>query len=118
ANISDCKMEEGSMRCDVNVSVSKTDQLGVKCEIKNIGSIHNVGISIDKEIKRQIALLESGETLREETRRFDDKLQETVLMRVKETGNDYRYFPEPDIPYICLEDDFIRQAIQEIPLLP
>ena len=118
ANISDCKMEEGSMRCDANVSISKTDTLGVKTEIKNIGSIHNVGLSIDKEIARHKELLEKGETLQVETRRFDSKKNDTVLMRVKETGNDYRYFPEPDIPYLYLTDEMIEGAIKEIPLLP
>lgn len=118
ANISDCKMEEGSMRCDANVSISKTDTLGVKTEIKNIGSIHNVGLSIDKEIARHKELLEKGETLRVETRRFDSKKNDTVLMRVKETGNDYRYFPEPDIPYLYLTEEMIEKAKKEIPLLP
>lgn len=118
ANISDCKMEEGSMRCEANVSISKTDTLGVKTEIKNIGSIHNVGLSIDKEIARHKELLEKGETLRVETRRFDSKKNDTVLMRLKETGNDYRYFPEPDIPYLYLTDEMIEKAIKEIPLLP
>ena len=118
ANISDCKMEEGSMRCEANVSISKTDTLGVKTEIKNIGSIHNVGLSIDKEITRHKELLEKGETLRVETRRFDSKKNDTVLMRLKETGNDYRYFPEPDIPYLYLTDEMIEKAIKEIPLLP
>ena len=118
ANISDCKMEEGSMRCDANVSISKTDTLGVKTEIKNIGSIHNVGLSIDKEIARHKELLEKGETLRVETRRFDSKKNDTVLMRVKETGNDYRYFPEPDIPYLYLTEEMIEEAKKEIPLLP
>ena len=118
ANISDCKMEEGSMRCDANVSISKTDTLGVKTEIKNIGSIHNVGLSIDKEIARHKELLEKGETLQVETRRFDSKKNDTILMRVKETGNDYRYFPEPDIPYLYLTDEMIEKAIKEIPLLP
>ena len=93
ADVSDCKIEEGSMRCDVNVSISKTDKLGTKIEVKNIGSISNVGIAIEKEIIRQKELLEKGEVLKEETRRFDDKINQTILMRVKETGNDYRYFP-------------------------
>ena len=117
-DVSDCKMEEGSMRCDANVSISNTDELGVKTEIKNIGSIHNVGLSIDKEIIRHKELLAKGETLREETRRFDSKKNDTILMRVKETGNDYRYFPEPDIPYLYLTDEMINSSIEEIPLLP
>ena len=118
ANISDCKMEEGSMRCDANVSISKSDELGVRTETKNIGSIHNVGLAIEKEIERQEKVLETGGIIREETRRFDDKLGETILMRVKETGNDYRYFIEPDIPYLELTDEFINDSLKTLPLLP
>lgn len=118
--ISDCKMEEGSMRCDANVSIRKNeeDPFGTKCEIKNIGSISNVGISIEKEISRQERLLENGETFKEQTRRYDDKLGDTVLMRVKETGNDYRYFPEPDIPYLYLTDEMIEEVAKTIEMLP
>ena len=119
-DISDCKMEEGSMRCDANVSIRKEekDPFGTKCEIKNIGSISNVGISIEKEIERQQKLLEENKTFKAQTRRYDDKLGDTVLMREKETGNDYRYFPEPDIPYVCLTDEMIENAIKTIPMLP
>jgi len=116
--VSDCKMEEGSMRCDVNVSVSKTEQLGTRTEIKNIGSIHNVGLAIEKEAIRQEELLEQGKKIREETRRFDEKQNKTILMRVKETGNDYRYFPEPDIPFIHLSDEEIDLVLKELPMLP
>ena len=120
ANISDCKMEEGSMRCDANISIRKNieDELGTKCEVKNIGSISNVGLAIEKEIIRQSSLLDNNETFKEQTRRFDEKQQDTVLMRIKETGNDYRYFPEPDIPYIVLTDEMIDEAISKIPTLP
>lgn len=119
ADISDCKMEEGSMRCDANVSIRKneSDPYGTKCEIKNIGSISNVGIAIEKEIERQATLLDNNETFKPQTRRFDDKLNDTVLMRVKETGNDYRYFPEPDIPYMILTDEEIDAAIKSLPML-
>lgn len=119
-DISDCKMEEGSMRCEANVSIRKneTDPLGTKCEIKNIGSISNVGISIEKEIIRQTELLEKGEKFKEQTRRYDDKLGDTVLMRIKETGNDYRYFPEPDIPYLYLTDTMIEEVRNTIEMLP
>lgn len=119
-DISDCKMEEGSMRCEANVSIRKneTDPLGTKCEIKNIGSISNVGLSIEKEISRQTELLEKGETFKEQTRRYDDKLGDTVLMRIKETGNDYRYFPEPDIPYLYLTDTMIEEVRNTIEMLP
>lgn len=120
SDISDCKMEEGSMRADANVSIRKneSDPYGIKCEIKNIGSISNVGLSIEKEIARQTRLLENGETFKEQTRRYDDKLGDTVLMRVKETGNDYRYFPEPDIPYVYITDEMIEKARKTIPMLP
>lgn len=118
--ISDVKIEEGSMRCDTNVSLKEADSdiLGTKCEIKNIGSISNVKHSIDFEIKRQQALLEQGKSIVEETRRFDDKTGKTVLMRVKETGNDYRYFPEPDIPYVILTKEEIADAKAALPVLP
>lgn len=117
-NVSDCKMEEGSMRCDVNVSVSKTDKLGTRTETKNIGSISSVGRAILAESKRQIALLEEGNIIQDETRRFDEKQDRTVLMRVKETGNDYRYFPEPDIPPYTLEDSFIEKVKNNMEVLP
>lgn len=119
-NISDCKIEEGSMRADANVSIRKneTDPFGTKVEIKNIGSISNVGLSIEKEMIRQEKLIEKGESFKPQTRRFDDKIQDTVLMRVKETGNDYRYFPEPDIPFVIITDEMIETAKNDIPMLP
>lgn len=117
-NVSDCKMEEGSMRCDVNVSVSKTDQLGTRTETKNIGSISSVGRAIVAESNRQIEELEKGNTIQEETRRFDEKQNQTILMRVKETGNDYRYFPEPDIPPYILEDRVIEKVKENMEVLP
>ena len=119
-NISDCKIEEGSMRADVNVSLRKeeTDPLGVKAEIKNIGSISNAKLGVEKEIERQTKLYDAKETFKPQTRRFDDKLGDTVLMRIKETGNDYRYFPEPDIPFVVLTDEMIEEAVKTIPMLP
>lgn len=116
ADVSDCKIEEGSMRCDCNVSVSKTDKLNTKVEVKNIGSISNVGVAIKYEEQRQIALYEKGEKFKEQTRRFDDKTMSTILMRVKETGNDYRYFPEPDIPFIDLTDEYIKETKDNLPM--
>ena len=116
ADASDVKIEEGSMRCDCNVSISKTDKLGTKVEVKNIGSIQGVGDAIHYEERRQKELLDRGETFKEQTRRFDDKTCSTVLMRVKETGNDYRYFPEPDIPYIELTDKYISEVKEGLPL--
>lgn len=117
-DVSDCKMEEGSMRCDVNVSVSKTEKLGTRTETKNIGSISSVGRAILVEADRQIGELEQGNTIQEETRRFDEKENRTILMRVKETGNDYRYFPESDIPPYILEDEKIESIKQNMPILP
>lgn len=119
-DISDCKIEEGSMRADVNVSVRKneSDPLGVKAEIKNIGSISNAKLGVEKEIARQSDIYEKGETFKPQTRRFDDKLGDTVLMRVKESGNDYRYFPEPDIPFVIITDEMIENEKKKIPMLP
>ena len=118
AGVSDVKIEEGSMRCDLNISLSDTDKLGTKIEVKNIGSISAVKDSILYEINRQTNLLNEGKTLKEETRRWDDKEKKTILMRVKETGNDYRYFPEPDIPRVILDDEWIESIRKEIPMLP
>jgi len=118
ANVSDCKIEEGSMRCDANISISKSEILGTKIEIKNIGSITNVGYAIEYDAKRQEELLDAGITLKEETRRYDAKNNKTVLMRVKETGNDYRYLPEPDIPSFSLTDEYINQVISSLPTTP
>ena len=119
-NISDCKMEEGSMRADANVSIrkNKEDPFGTKAEIKNIGSISNVKLGIEKEIERQTKLYDNGETFLPQTRRFDDSIGDTVLMRVKETGNDYRYCPEPDIPYVVITDEMIKKANSETPMMP
>lgn len=116
--VSDCKIEEGSMRADVNVSISNTDILGTKCEIKNIGSISGVGIAIESEINRQKELLENNKLIEEETRRFDSSTSSTILMRKKEIGNDYRYFPEPDLPYLYLTDEEIEKVEKELVLLP
>ncbi len=120
SDVSDCKIEEGSMRCDANVSLREetSEILGTKVEIKNIGSITNVGLAIEQEIIRQRELLERGDKVIDETRRYDDKLNKTISMRVKETGNDYRYFPEPDLPLVNLTNDYLKQVIETLPVLP
>lgn len=118
AGVSDVKIEEGSMRCDLNISLSDSDKLGTKVEVKNIGSISAVKDSILYEIERQTKLINEGVVLKEETRRWDDKTGSTILMRVKETGNDYRYFPEPDIPKVILDDNWIESIRKTIPKLP
>ena len=116
--VSDCKIEEGSMRFDVNISVSKDDTLGVRSEIKNIGSISNIGDAIDYEVKRKTEALENGEELLFETRKFDSNTGKTVFMRTKDTNNDYRYFPEPDIPYIYLDEEDILSVKEKLVMLP
>lgn len=118
SDVSDCKIEEGSMRCDANISISDTSKLGTKVEVKNIGSITNVGLAIMYEEKRQQALLMKNEKIIEETRRYDDKNNQTISMRVKETGNDYRYFPEPDLPPIVLNDEFINESLMTLKTMP
>lgn len=116
--ISDGKMAEGSFRCDVNISIRPVGQeaFGTKVEIKNLNSISNVQKSIEFEIKRQTEVLNEGGSMIQETRRFDEKLQETVSMRVKETLVDYRYFAEPNIPPIRLSNEFMDQPVIELPL--
>lgn len=117
--ISDVKIEEGSMRCDVNVSLHEENKpFGTKVEIKNIGSISNVGVAIQYEIERQAKLLNNHEKIISETRRFDDKTMTTISMRVKETGNDYRYFPEPDIPPFHVSDEWIEEIQNNMPIMP
>lgn len=115
AGISDCKIEEGSMRCDVNISVSKNQSLGNRAEVKNISSFTAVENAIKYEKERQIKLLENNEIVEEDTRRFDEKDNKTYRLRLKEVGNDYRYFPEPDIPYIYLTDDEINDLKEKLP---
>ena len=117
--ISDVKIEEGSMRCDTNVSLKEQDSsvFGTKVEVKNIGSIRNVGLAIEYEMKRQAELINQGIVIHEETRRFNDSNNTTILMRTKETGNDYRYFPEPDIPPILLSDEYIEEVKANLPIL-
>lgn len=120
ADVSDVKIEEGSMRCDANISLKEETSsiLGTKTEIKNIGSISNVKLAINYEIERQREILEGNGTITEQTRRYDERKGQTVLMRTKETNNDYRYFPEPDIPYLHIDADWISEITNEMPLLP
>ncbi|MDD5884926.1 MAG: Asp-tRNA(Asn)/Glu-tRNA(Gln) amidotransferase subunit GatB [Erysipelotrichaceae bacterium] len=116
---SDGKMEEGSLRCDTNVSIRPYGQkeFGTKVEIKNINSFKNIELAIDYEIARQSKLLLSGEKVRQETRRWDESAGRTVLMRVKTDAVDYKYFCEPNIPPIHLSDDFVQNAIDTCPEL-
>jgi len=118
--VSDVKMEEGSMRCDVNISLAPqgSKALGVKNEIKNINSISHVGKAVEYEIQRQSALLDAGEVIHQETRRFDDKTNTTISMRAKEGAVDYKYFPEPNIFPIRLDPKWIEDIQNNLPELP
>jgi aspartyl-tRNA(Asn)/glutamyl-tRNA(Gln) amidotransferase subunit B len=115
----DGDMEKGSMRCDANVSVRKSgDPYGTRCEIKNVNSIRNVMRAIEFEAMRQVDLLESGGTVSQETRLFDANTGETRTMRSKEDAHDYRYFPDPDLLPLVLEDTYIEEIGRTIPELP
>lgn len=118
ADISDVKIEEGSLRCDVNISLRKNinDPLGVKVEVKNIGSINSIKLAIQSEIKRQKEILDNGGTIIEQTMRYSESENKTILMRLKESKNDYRYFPEPNIPSVNISDDWIDSI--KLPVLP
>jgi len=117
---SDGSMEEGSLRCDANVSVRKAGEtkLGTKTEVKNVNSFRNVGRAIEHEIERQIGVLETGGEIRQETRSFDADAGVTRPMRSKEDAHDYRYFPEPDLPPLVLESDRVRALAASLPELP
>ncbi len=115
----DGNMDEGSMRADVNVSVRRVGEpLGERCEIKNVNSIRFVGQAINFEARRQIEILESGLKVEQETRLFDATKGETRTMRSKEDAQDYRYFPEPDLPCLCLTQDYIDKIAANLPELP
>jgi aspartyl-tRNA(Asn)/glutamyl-tRNA(Gln) amidotransferase subunit B len=119
SEVSDGKMEEGSLRCDINISLRPygSDKFGTKVEVKNLNSISNVERAINYEIKRQGKLLLKGEQVTPETRRYDDALKTTVAMRLKDEKVDYKYFPESNIPPISLSDEFIENAIESSPEL-
>jgi aspartyl-tRNA(Asn)/glutamyl-tRNA(Gln) amidotransferase subunit B len=120
AGISDCDMEKGQMRCDVNVSMRKvgTEKFGTKIEIKNLNSFRAVHRSLEYEIWRQPEILNDGGTLQQETRGWNDERGETYLMRVKEAAHDYRYFPDPDLMPVTFTDAEIDAFRAELPELP
>ena len=118
-NISDCKMQEGSIRCDVNVSVHKIGEpFGTRCEMKNVNSFSAAIRGIEFEANRQIEILENGGTIEQQTRRWDDAKGESILMRTKENANDYRYFPEPDLLTIVVDEEKIAELKNSLPELP
>jgi aspartyl-tRNA(Asn)/glutamyl-tRNA(Gln) amidotransferase subunit B len=118
--ICDGNMEEGSLRCDANVSVKEKTQskLGTRTEIKNLNSISNVGKAIEYEIKRQIDILESGDKVIQQTLSYDDQRNVTFPLRNKEEADDYRYFPEPDLNPVKISQEMISRIRAELPTLP
>ena len=117
--VSDCKMNEGSMRCDVNVSVHRPGEpFGVRCEIKNLNSIQYAGRAVEDEIARQSAILARGERVEAETRRYNENTGHTESMRKKEDSVDYRYFPEPNIPPVILSEAWLEAVRGKLPPMP
>lgn len=116
----DGNMDEGSMRCDVNVSVrpAGSNELRTRCEMKNVNSVKFVMQAIEVEARRHVEIYENGGTVEQETRQFDPVSGQTKVMRKKEFAHDYRYFPEPDLPPLVLTDEYIRQVAEELPELP
>ena len=117
-NVSYGDLYHGNMRFDVNISLSATDQLGTRAEIKNLNSFRSVQRAVEYEIKRQTELLEEGEKIKQETRGWSDAKGKTTAQRSKEQAQDYRYMPEPDIPPIVLDQDFVEKERTALPLLP
>ena len=118
--ISDCRMEEGSLRCDANISLRPVGQqeFGQKAELKNMNSFRNVQKGLEYEVQRQAEILSSGGTVVQETRRFDEATQTTVSMRSKEEAHDYRYFPEPDLVRLRVDDEWLNRVRASLPELP
>lgn len=117
--VSDCRMQEGSLRCDVNLSIHKKDEpFGTRTEMKNLNSFTSVQHAIEEEYRRQVEAVKKGEVIVQETRRFDQTTGKTSSMRRKENANDYRYFPDPDLAPIVLSDEVIAGWRKELPQLP
>src|SRR3989344_2509945 len=115
---SEANMEKGEMRCEANISVSKTNDMGIKVEVKNLNSFRAVERAIEYEVKRQIELLENGKKVIQETRGWNENKEETFSQRSKESAHDYRYFPEPDLPPMEFSDEYIEKLRATIPELP
>jgi len=118
--VSDCNMEEGSLRCDANVSIRPVGQekLGTRTELKNMNSFRFIQKALDYEIDRQTHVLEDGGKVIQETRYYDSVKDVTISMRSKEEAHDYRYFPEPDLEPLVIDDDWIERAREQLPELP
>ncbi|KAI0960164.1 hypothetical protein AcW1_004761 [Taiwanofungus camphoratus] len=116
---SDGNMEQGSLRCDVNVSINRLGHpFGTRCEIKNLNSVKNMMVAIISEVHRQIDLLEKGHSILQETRGFDEDKAETYSLRSKEDAPDYRYMPDPNLPPLLLDETYIASIRQQMPELP
>jgi len=118
ADVSEANLYYGNMRFDVNVSVSKTDDLGTRSETKNLNSFRSVEKAVDFEVNRQIELLEKGEKIVQETRGWDDAKQKTFSQRTKEDAHDYRYMPDPDLPPVVLDQAYLDEIKATLPDLP
>ena len=120
AGICDCKMEQGSIRCDVNISIAPkgSTELGTRTELKNLNSLKAIAKAIEVEIERQEELLDNGERVIQQTRRFNEALGETTAMRSKEDAHDYRYFPDPDIPPIIFTEEELEEIRASLPEMP
>ena len=120
AEVSDCNMEEGNLRCDANVSVRPEGQkeFGIRTETKNLNSFRFVQRAIEYEVDRQIKILEQGDSIIQETRLYDSNKGVTFSMRSKEEAHDYRYFPEPDLVPVEISDEWIKETMGELPELP
>ncbi|HEY4176175.1 MAG TPA: Asp-tRNA(Asn)/Glu-tRNA(Gln) amidotransferase subunit GatB [Kofleriaceae bacterium] len=118
--VSEADMEKGHLRCDANVSVKKrgAKELGVRTELKNINSFRFVQNAVDHEIARQLRLIESGERIQRETRLWDAEAGQSYTMRTKEEANDYRYFPDPDLPALVIQGDLMASVVRSMPELP
>src|ERR1700746_2176168 len=118
--VSDCNMEEGSLRCDANVSVRPRGQekFGTKAEVKNVNSFRFIRAALEYEIERQVELIESGGKVVQETRLYNADEGRTYSMRSKEQAHDYRYFPEPDLPPLIVTDEFLSETRKKLPELP
>jgi aspartyl-tRNA(Asn)/glutamyl-tRNA(Gln) amidotransferase subunit B len=118
--VSDCNMEEGSLRCDANVSVrlKGAPQFGTKAEVKNLNSFRYVRAALQYEIERQIEVIESGDRVTQETRLWNSAENRTYSMRSKEQAHDYRYFPEPDLPPLVVSAEFLAETRKKLPELP
>ena len=118
AGVSNGDLYQGNMRFDVNISVSKTDKLGTRTEIKNLNSFRSVERAVEYEFARQVKLLEKGEKVKQETRGWNDATGKTTSQRSKEEAQDYRYMPEPDVPPVVLTQEFVDKVAHEMPMMP